>query len=111
MLDFGKYTFFANAVVIACIALATSCSRRIADEEAFIKTYTEIIITREQFPDTAQANAKVAAILKQSGFTEASFRQHFQDLAQKPEFLRQVLDSARTRARRIGEEEQKHEKK
>ncbi len=94
-------------IVLWC-ALA-SCSRWTNDDELFTQTYTEVIIAREQFPDSTQANKRVAEVLKQHGFTELSFRQRFQELANKPERLRQILDSARNRARRIGEQEQKKE--
>lgn len=103
------------SVLLQCCIIAlfflVACSRWSNDDETFVRTYTEIIIIREQYPDTALANTKVAAILRQNGFTEASFRQRFRDLAEKPERLRQILDTARNRARRIGEDEQKKEQK
>ncbi|TAE28185.1 MAG: hypothetical protein EAZ92_08360 [Candidatus Kapaibacterium sp.] len=96
--------------IVLCCALA-ACSRWSNDDEIFMQTYTEVIIAREQFLDSNQANKRVAEVLKQHGFTEFSFRQRFQELAGKPERLRQILDSARNRARRIGEQEQKQEQK
>lgn len=93
--------------------LLSSCSGSWSkDDENFVQTYTEVLIAREQFPnDTAKANARVRAIIQQHGFTEAVFRQRFNDLTSKPEKLRQMLDSARNRARRIGEEETEKERK
>ena len=93
--------------------LLSSCSGSWSkDDENFVQTYTEVLIAREQFPnDTAKANARVRAIIQQHGFSEAVFRQRFNDLTSKPEKLRQMLDSARNRARRIGEEETEKERK
>jgi hypothetical protein len=97
--------------VAILLVLCLSCSRWSNDDEQFVRAYTEVLIAREQFPDTSLANSKVAAILKQHGFTELSFRQRFQDLIAKPDRLRTILDSARNRARRIAEEEQQREQK
>jgi hypothetical protein len=91
---------------VCCVA----CSRWSNDDEQFVRAYTEVLIAREQYTDTTLANGKVAAILKQHGFTELSFRKRFQDLTATPDRLRQILDSARSRARRIGEDEQRAER-
>lgn len=106
-----RYFYTALCSIVVCGMLLGSCSKWTNDDEIFVNTYTEILITREQFPDTTIANKKVAELLKRNGFTEISFRQRFQELSQKPERLRQILDTARNRARRIGEKEQKYEQK
>lgn len=95
------------------VILFSSCSGSWSkEEENFVQTYTEVLIAREQhLNDTAKANATVRTIIKQRGFTEAAFRQRFNEFASKPEKLRQMLDSARNRARRIGEEEAEKERK
>lgn len=91
---------------VSCVA----CSGWSNNDEQFVRAYTEVLIAREQYTDTTLANGKVVAILKQHGFTELSFRKRFQDLTAKPDRLRQILDSARSRARRIGEDEQRAER-
>ena len=107
------FLHFRYFLVGAALLLISSCSGSWSkDDENFVQTYTEVLIAREQFPnDTAKANARVRAIIQQHGFTEAVFRQRFNDLTSKPEKLRQMLDSARNRARRIGEEETEKERK
>jgi uncharacterized protein (DUF2461 family) len=74
-------------------------------DEQFVALYTEILLTREQFPDTAQANPKVRALLQERGLSEAEFRQAFANYAAKPDEFRAMLDSARARARSIAEQE------
>lgn len=107
------FLHFRYFLVGAALSLISSCSGSWSkDDENFVQTYTEVLIAREQYPnDTAKANARVRAIIQQHGFTEAIFRQRFNDLTSKPEKLRQMLDSARNRARRIGEEETEKERK
>ncbi len=107
------FLHFRYVLVGAALFLVSSCSGSWSkDDENFVQTYTEVLIAREQYPnDTAKANARVRAIIQQHGFTEAVFRQRFNDLTSKPEKLRQMLDSARNRARQIGEEETKKEQK
>lgn len=103
-LCFHFLLFFLTSIIFAC---SGAWSR---EEENFVQTYTEVLIAREQFAkDTALANTKVQAIFRQHGMTEAAFRQRFNEIAAKPDKLRQMLDSARNRARRIGEEEVKKE--
>lgn len=76
-----------------------------------MQAYTEILIARERYAhDSAQANAKVRDILANHRFSESSFRVYFQELAQKPERLRQMLDTARNRAKRIGDGEAEKER-
>ena len=97
-------------LLVMLVVFCAACSRWSNDDEQFVRAYTEVLITREQFPDTALANGKVAGILKQHGFTELSFRKRFQDLTTTPDRLRQILDSARNRARRIADNEQRAER-
>lgn len=88
------------------VSLLWGCSRgwSVRDEQ-FVALYTEILLTREQFPDTAQANPKVRALLQERGLSEAEFRQAFANYAAKPDEFRAMLDSARARARSIAEQE------
>ena len=118
-----KKTTFKNKAISAFLLIASifclygmalsACSGGWSKEEDnFVETYTEVLIAREQFSrDTALANTNVRAILKQHGFTEETFRQRFSELSGKPEKLRQMLDSSRSRARKIAEREAEKERK
>lgn len=80
-----------------------ACSRSwTADDEHFAKVYTEILILREQYLDTTTANPKVRTLLQQNGFSEQQFRETYSRYAARPERLRQLLDTARTRIQVIG---------
>jgi hypothetical protein len=107
------FSRFQYPLHFVALLLVVSCSGSWSkDDENFVQTYTEVLIAREQYPnDTTLANASINKILQRHGFTEIVFRQRFNDLASKPEKLRQMLDSARNRARRIGEEESEKERK
>jgi hypothetical protein len=107
------FSFFRCLLGIAAFTFLVSCSGSWSqDDENFVQTYTEVLIAREQYPnDTAQANRSVRAIIQQHGFSESAFRQRFNDLTSKPDKLRQMLDTARNRARRIGEVEAEKERK
>jgi hypothetical protein len=106
---FSKFSVYFLLLFLTSLLFACSGTWS-REEENFVQTYTEVLIAREQFAkDTALSNAKVQAIFRQHGMTEAAFRQRFNEISTKPDKLRQMLDSARNRARRIGEEEVKKE--
>lgn len=95
---------FIGHLIILFISLIIGCSSRAwtAEDEHFVKIYTEILLLREQFPDTTNANPKVRAFLQQNGFSEQQFRETYSRYAARPERLRQLLDTARTRIQTIG---------
>lgn len=97
--------------IVAGGMMFSACTKSWTQEdERFVQAYTEILIAREQFAnDSAQANKRVHGALSQYGFSEGVFRSRFNELSRNPEKLRQLLDSARNRARRIAEEEGKKE--
>ena len=104
---------FALGIAFACALFALrSCGGAWSEaDDNFVEAYTEILIAREQYAnDTAQANAKVRAVLANHRFSESSFRLYFQELTEKPERLRQMLDTARNRAKRIGDREAQKER-
>jgi hypothetical protein len=110
----------ATSAFILIVSLLCFCGMALSacsggwskEEDNFVETYTEVLIAREQFArDTALANTSVRTILKQHGFTEETFRQRFSELSGKPEKLRQMLDSSRSRARKIAEREAEKERK
>lgn len=97
--------------IVAGGMMFSACTKSWTQEdERFVQAYTEILIVREQFAnDSAQANKRVQDVFSQYGFSEGVFRSQFHELSRNPEKLRQLLDSARNRARRIAEEETKKE--
>jgi hypothetical protein len=108
-----KFLSFARGIAFACaLFVLHSCGGAWSEaDDNFVQAYTEILIAREQYAhDSAQANAKVRDILANHRFSESSFRLYFQKLAQKPERLRQMLDTARNRAKRIGDGEAEKER-
>ena len=70
------------------------------DEEKFIETYKEILITRESTIDSVEANKIVSKIIKDHGYSEASFRKEFFELASEREVFLRVIDSLRESVKR-----------
>ncbi len=97
-------TTLITTLIVVIFLTACSGGSWSKDDERFVQTYTDILILREQYADTAQANPKVREMMQKNGYTEASFRARFEELTAKPEKFRQMLDSARARAQRIGME-------
>lgn len=82
-------------VLLILAILLFSCSDNKKKEEKFLKTYKEILITRETITDTAVANKKIAEILKKYGYDEPTFRHDFMELARNSDKFRITLDSLR----------------
>jgi len=47
------------------LGILTQCDQ--GTEDRFVRTYRDILIVRELYPDTAVANPKVREILRQNG--------------------------------------------
>ncbi len=90
--------------LIATVTIVLGCGR--SEEERFIRTYRDILIVRELYPDTAIANPKVRAILRQNGFTEPAFRRMYIRMAQDPDRFRRLIDSLRRYAQRYARQQQ-----
>ncbi len=90
-------------LVSACIVLLVSCSKeQSAEDQRFLKTYTEILVERFRTADTAIANSKIAEVIKNNGFTQETFKQEFfRYMNQDPKILRTLIDSANVRAKKI----------
>jgi hypothetical protein len=89
--------------LISAILLLTACSPNEAEKQRFVTLYTNVMIARELEPNTTQATLNVRELLAQAGYTEESFRAEFDRYARSPETLRTMLDSARLRARTMGD--------
>jgi len=90
-------------LVSAFIVLLVSCSKeQSAEDQRFLKTYTEILVERFRTSDTAIANSKIAEVIKNNGFTQETFKQEFfRYMNQDPKILRTLIDSANVRAKKI----------
>ena len=85
-------------IIVLSSSVITSCSKNWTDEdEAFTSAYAEILLAREEFPDTTAGNAAVLSIIKKYGMEEPEFRQKFMAYTNTPEKLRAIMDSAHTR--------------
>lgn len=87
-----------NKIIISMVLLFSllACTDDSAKEKQFIKTYKEILVARESFPDSAIANRKVEEIIKKNGFTQNSFKDAFFDLSQDKIRFTKLIDSLRT---------------
>ncbi len=88
------------AALILTACLLSSCSHTQEDKEKFVRAYLDILIVRERFEDSLAANAEVMKVYDKYGFTEASFKDKFFELAEKPDEFIQVVDSIRSLAKR-----------
>ncbi len=88
--------------LLVVLILTGACTTQWSEKEQhFVETYVEILVVREQFPDTAIANPKVRHIQSVRGYTEESFREQFVVLTKDPDRFRQTIDSARQVAKDI----------
>lgn len=90
-------------VVVSSLLFVGSCSKsQNTEDQRFLKTYTEILVERFRTSDTAIANSKIATVIKNNGFTQESFKQEFfRYMSQDPKILRNLIDSANVRAKKI----------
>lgn len=70
-----------------------------SDKDRFIETYTEILVVRGKYSDTAKANKEVRNVLEKHDYTEEEFRRQYFNLANDREEFLAIIDSARQRAK------------
>jgi hypothetical protein len=92
---------------VTLIATISACRSWSADDDAFVQIYTDILILREQHPDTAIANAKMRLLLAKRGWTESNFQAQYRRYASNPDTFRRMIDSSRALLRRIVEQERR----
>lgn len=92
--------FFLISIVLVVFL---GCSKdQSTEDQRFLKTYTEILVERFRTADTAIANSKIDAVIKNNGFTQETFKQEFfRYMSQDPKILRNLIDSANVRAKKI----------
>ena len=88
------------ATLILTTFLLSSCSHTQEDKERFISAYLDILIVREKFEDSLAANTEVVKVYDKYGFTEASFRDKYFEIAEKPDEFIRIVDSIRALAKR-----------
>ena len=69
------------------------------DETRFINTYTEILIVRGKYEDTAKANKEVQLVFERNDYLEEDFRNDYFTLAEDREEFLAIIDTARERAK------------
>lgn len=86
-----------------------------SDKDRFIETYTEILVVRGKYSDTAKANTEVRKVLEKHDYTEYEFRQQYFNLANDREQFLAIIDTARQRAKdellKLQAQEMKNESK
>lgn len=75
--------------------IAISCSNQEKDLNIFMKTYKEILITREAIQDSIEANNAVRKIIERNGYTLEEFKNEFFILAKDNKEFSLILDSLR----------------
>lgn len=85
-------------VTILAIILV-SCSSQDEQINKFRDIYYEILMIRQKFQDTTEANPKVRKLLDNYGYTELSFRDYSMELFKNdPQAFTAIIDSIRTLA-------------
>ena len=87
-------------LIIAMLALVMSCGGREKEKNRFINAYKELLTVRLMYPDTSVANAKVDKVLRKNGYDKHSFADAFKQYSSNPQEFRNLIDTARERAKR-----------
>ena len=83
------------------ISLLISCQNESSQIEEYSNIYFEILMIREKFQDTTEANPKVRKLLSDYGYTESSFGKYSMELySNNPQAFTTVIDSVKNRAER-----------
>lgn len=86
-------TFYFTFFIFAAFILV-GCSN--SDNKAkLLNVYKEILIAREKFQDSIQANQEVQKVLKKNGYSENQFRNEIFRLAQSEKDFLKTIDSLR----------------
>lgn len=88
---------------LICLALAlalASCKPSVMPDPAFVNTYTSVLITRESFNDSTQAQQAVRDTLQARGTTVQEFETTLRSIADDPDRYRALLDSVAAELKR-----------
>ncbi len=88
----------ASCMLAAC--LLAGCSTDTVPDKKYVDTYSDVIVVRERYRDSATVANKVDSILSERGYTEASFRQTLRDISENPDLFRGFNDSVSKELRR-----------
>lgn len=87
-------------LLFAVSMILISCSGAEKEKNKFINAYKELLTIRLMYPDTTIANPKVNKILAKNGFDKYSFAEQFKKYSSNPQEFRDMLDTARERAKK-----------
>ncbi|CAN5498291.1 hypothetical protein BH10BAC6_BH10BAC6_14380 [soil metagenome] len=86
---------------LICIALAlASCKPSVTPDPTFVQTYATVLITRESFNDSTQAQQAVRDTLQARGTTVQEFETTLRSIADEPDRYRALLDSVAAELKR-----------
>ncbi|MCI0474502.1 MAG: hypothetical protein L0Y76_13045 [Ignavibacteria bacterium] len=87
-------------LIFAALSMFIACSHTDDDKERFIRTYKEILVSRERFQDTTVANAEVKKAYKKNQYTEQTFFEDWKYYTQDPKEFLIMMDTIRSRAQK-----------
>lgn len=90
----------ALLLTLFLLFLITACSTEDKEKNKFMDTYMSILIARETFIDSVQANNAVQMVLKKNGYTEKTFFQVWKQYTANPKEFNNMMDTIRTRAQK-----------
>lgn len=88
-------------ILLALTVITLSSCTSNTDKEKFINTYAQILLVREQNPDSANGNAKVQAVITSNGYTQESFKSEFIKYSRDAQSFRILMDTVQQRAKRL----------
>lgn len=94
----GQRSFSFSFYLLCILSLfSVVACQRTPDKERFINTYSEILITREMYPDSALGNNKVQEVLRNYGYTQTEFQKDYAEFNRSPQTFRLIMDSVQSR--------------
>lgn len=90
-------TFYLIFFIFAAFILV-GCSNS-DNKEKLLNVYKEVLIAREKFQDSLQANQEVQKVLRKNGYSEIQFRNEIFKLAESEKDFLQTIDSLRNYAK------------
>lgn len=82
-------------VLVTMILAVAACDTNSIDEKRFVRTYKDILLTRENIKDLDSANKMVIQVMKKHGYDPITFKNDFEELAKNKERFTKVIDSVR----------------
>lgn len=86
-------------ITLSIFLITMACSEDNSDKSHFFDIYKNILLVREQYPDTSVANPKVREILEKNGYTTLTFKNKFMEISQDREEFIKMMDSIKTKVK------------